>query len=135
MGKFSRYLLAALFIGSGTLHLTKPKPFRSIMPPQIPKPDAMVAISGVAEIFGGIGILIPATRPMAGWGLIALLAAVFPANVHMALEQTEPYGMQIPAALLWARLPLQPLLMWWVFAVTRRKKGRELGPRPSVKIV
>jgi uncharacterized membrane protein len=130
MGKVSRYLLAALFIGSGTLHLTRPKPFRAIMPPQIPEPDAMVAISGVAEILGGFGILIPATRPAASWGLIALLAAVFPANVHMALEHVEPDGMQIPSVLLWARLSLQPLLMWWVFTATRQKKGREQKSQP-----
>ncbi len=123
MAKISRYLLAALFIGSGTLHMVRPKPFRQIMPPQIPQPDAMVAISGVAEILGGFGLLIPATRPAAGWGLIALLAAVFPANVHMALGHIEPEGIQIQSALLWARLPLQPLLMWWIWEATKSPKG------------
>jgi uncharacterized membrane protein len=123
MAKISRYLLAALFIGSGTLHMVRPKPFRQIMPPQIPAPDAMVAISGLAEIWGGLGLLIPATRPAAGWGLIALLAAVFPANVHMALENIEPDGVQIPSGLLWVRLPLQPLLMWWIWATARSAKS------------
>ena len=77
MGKISRYLLAALFIGAGTLHLARPKPFREIMPPMIPAPDLMVTISGIAEIMGGLGMLVPATLPAASWGLIALLVAVF----------------------------------------------------------
>ncbi len=75
----------------------------------------MVAISGAAEILGGCGLLLPATRPAAKCGLIALLAAVFPANVHMALAHIQPEGVKIPSAVLWARLPLQPLLMWWIW--------------------
>jgi uncharacterized membrane protein len=130
MRKISRYLIAAIFISAGTLHLSRPKPFRQIMPPMVPAPDLMVAISGIAEIMGGLGILIPAAMPAARWGLIALLASVFPANIYMALDHIQPEGTQIPSTLLWARLPLQPLLMWWIFESTKQKRGHESNSQP-----
>ena len=71
----------------------------------------MTLISGAAEVAGGLGLLLPATRPAARWGLALLLVLVFPANLDMA-RQPEKYGL--PAWTLWARLPLQPLLLWWV---------------------
>jgi uncharacterized membrane protein len=128
--KISRYLLAALFVGSGTLHLVRPKPFYEIVPPQLPRRELLVAISGVAEIFGGVGMLIPATRRTAGWGLMALLTAVFPANIYMAEANIQPEGIHIPAAFMWARLPLQPLLIWWILAATKKEKGRDSASRP-----
>jgi len=119
MRKFSVAALALLFMGAGVLHLVRPEPFIQIVPPALPNPDWMVLISGLAEMAGGIGILIPSTRPAARWGLVALLVAVFPANIYMAVRHIEPAGTQIPSALLWLRLPLQPLLIWWVIAATR----------------
>jgi uncharacterized membrane protein len=104
------------------MHLIRPEPFRAIVPPVIPRSDWVVFISGVAEIMGGLGILIGATRPAARWGLFALLAVVFPANVYMAQNHIEPQGVTIQDFVLWARLPLQPLLMWWVLAATREDK-------------
>jgi uncharacterized membrane protein len=83
------------------------------MPPYIPRHREMVLASGVAEIAGGAGVLIPATRRAAGWGLLALLAAVFPANVHMALNPKK--FKQVPEPLLWARLPLQGVAAWLVW--------------------
>jgi len=65
--------------------------------------------------------LLPATRAAARWGLAALLVAVFPANVYMAARHVEPAGLVIPPVLLWLRLPLQPLLIWWVIAATKVK--------------
>lgn len=117
----SLVILAVLFVGTGLLHLTKPAPFRQIMPPAIPKPNLVIALSGAAEILGGVGILIPAVRPVARWGIFALLVAVFPANIYMAVDHVEPMSLQIPAVLLWARLPMQALLMWWVIAATAQQ--------------
>ncbi len=122
MYKYSRYLLAALFVLAGGFHLAKPQPFILIVPPWVPAPALMVALSGIAEIVGGLGILNRRTRRAAGWGLIALLAAVFPANIFMALMNIQPAGMTIAPALLWARLPLQPLLMWWIFLATKKPR-------------
>lgn len=89
--------------------------YESIMPPYLPAHRELVLISGLFEMLGGIGTLIPQTRKAAAWGLIALLIAVFPANVYMAVD-TEKFGKLAPAWVLYARLPLQFLLIWWIYA-------------------
>jgi uncharacterized membrane protein len=118
--KLSRTALAAFFSCSGTLHFVKPRAYEAIVPPGIPKKQA-VAISGVAEIAGGLAILHPATRQAGRWWLLALLLAVFPANIHMAINPDQVPGLsksKIPRWALWARLPLQPLAMLWVWRAT-----------------
>jgi uncharacterized membrane protein len=113
---------ALAFIGAGVMHFVRPKPFVEIVPPALPEPEALVAISGAAEIAGGLGLLFERTRRAAGWGLIALLAAVFPANVYMATA-AERFAALVPAWALWARLPLQPAMMlgvWWSAIRARR---------------
>ena len=100
---------------AGTFHFIKPQPFVKIVPPFLPFPLALVYISGVAEILGGIGLLVPAVRLWAGIGLIALLIAVFPANLNMALAP-ERAGLGIAPLWLWLRLPMQVVLVaavWW----------------------
>jgi uncharacterized membrane protein len=108
-------LAGPFFIGAGALHFVKPKPYRAIMPPYIPAPDAMVALSGVAEIAGGVGLLAARSRRLAGWWLVATLVAVFPANVHMAVNP-ERFERGVPGGRtgLYVRLPLQALLIAWV---------------------
>ena len=106
-------LIAALFIGSGILHIVKPSFYVSIMPPWLPSPLMLVLISGVFEMVGGAAVLIPFTREAAGWGLIALLVAVFPANIQMLLDNTSP--SRLWHAGLIARLPLQAVLIYWVY--------------------
>jgi uncharacterized membrane protein len=111
----SRLLLAGLFVAAGVNHFVSPATYVAIVPPQLPAPRALVAISGVAEILGGIGILWRPTRRAAAAGLIALLLAVFPANIYAAAAGMEIGGRAVPTWLLWARLPLQPLLIAWVY--------------------
>lgn len=94
----------------------------SLMPPFLPFPVALIYLSGGLEIAGGIGVMHPKTRRAAGWGLIALLIAVFPANVHAVLTGLRVGEWNVPAWMLWARLPLQPLLIWWVVRVTGSAK-------------
>jgi len=110
--RWGRVALALLFGGAGVLHFIHPETYLRIMPPALPAPRLLVLLSGVAEVAGGLGLLLPATRRWAVWGLLALLVAVFPANVHMLRLAGE---LHIPAWVLWARLPLQPLLMWAVW--------------------
>ena len=117
---FSRALLSVGFVAAGVNHFRAPALYAAIVPPYLPFPLALVAISGLAEIAGGVGAAIPRTRRAAGWGLLALLLAVFPANVYMATEHVVPGDYQIPSALLWARLPLQFALMLWVWSATLR---------------
>jgi uncharacterized membrane protein len=111
-----RQLVGAAFIGSGVLHFTQTRWYEAIMPPYIPRHREMVLISGVAEAAGGAGVLVPAARPYARWWLLALLIAVFPANVHMALNPRD--YRKIPEPLLWARLPLQGVFGWLVWRAT-----------------
>ena len=116
--KLSRTALAALFSFAGILHFVRPRPYEAIVPPPFPKKES-VAISGVAELVGGLAVLHPATRRLGRWGLIALLLAVFPANIWMAVSPEKiPGAHKIPRWALWARLPLQPLAMLWVWRAT-----------------
>lgn len=109
-------LIAAIFVAAGVFHFIKPQMFISIMPDYIPFHRAMVYISGAAEILGGIGLLWPQTKLFAAWGLIALLIAVFPANINMAVEAVQKLGYNSwysIATLL--RLPLQFVLIYWIY--------------------
>ena len=114
--RFSRYALALLFVGAGIMHFVRPETYLRIMPPWLPAPLLLVQLSGAFEMLGGLGLLGSRTRRLAGWGLLALLVAVFPANVYMA-QIHEQLG--IPGWLAWGRLPLQLPLMWWVWRASR----------------
>ena len=114
----ARILLAILFIVAGSLHFLITPVYVSIMPSYLPAPTLLVQMSGVAEMLGGLGLLISTTQPAAAWGLILLLIAVMPANLNMALHSSHWPG--IPVWLLWARLPLQLPLIYWAFLYTRR---------------
>jgi len=109
----SIYAIAALFGAAGAAHFVWPDPFVRIVPPYLPAPRVLVYASGAAELLGAAGVLWPPTRTYAGWGLILLLIAVFPANVHMA--QHPSAFSQIPAWGLYLRLPLQAVLIGWVY--------------------
>ncbi len=110
-----RVLLAAFFVAAGGAHFIRPRLYLAIMPPWIPWPRFWVLFTGVCEIAGGAGLLIEPLRAAAGWGLIALLIGVFPANVHM-LRREWARGFCWKTAALIARLPLQLLLLRWVYA-------------------
>ena len=115
---WSQRLLVALFTAAGTLHFLRPAMYEQIMPDYLPAHRALVLASGAAELAGATGLVFPATRRAAGWWLTAVLLAIFPANVHMTLHP-DRYAA-IPRSLLWARLPIQPLLVLWALRATRR---------------
>lgn len=110
-----RYLIAFSFTAAGLLHFLKTRMYMQIMPDYIPWHKAMVWISGLAEVAGGLGILLPATRLPAVYGLVLLLLAVFPANIDMALKSYRKAGLSPYTWLLLLRLPLQFVLMYWVW--------------------
>lgn len=119
MSLTSPSLVAAFFIVAGAFHFVRPDAYAGIMPTFLPHPEALVLISGAAEIAGGVGMLVSAARRTAGVGLIVLLVAVFPANVQMLLNhrtQGTPWWME---AALWIRLPFQGVLIAWVWRVTQ----------------
>jgi uncharacterized membrane protein len=109
------WVMGLLYVAAGINHFVSTDFYVRIMPPYVPFHLAMVYLSGVAEIALGVAVLIPKTRRIAAWGIIALLVAVFPANVNMLLQ--EPLGA--PVWLLWLRLPLQGVLIAWAYWYTR----------------
>jgi len=107
-------IIGLIFVAAGALHFARPKMYESIMPAYLPAHRELVLISGVFEILGGLGVMLPATRAAAGWGLIALLIAVFPANINMAVD--PKFASLAPRWALFARLPLQFGLIYWIYA-------------------
>jgi uncharacterized membrane protein len=113
--------VVAMFAIAGTLHFVAPRAYERIMPRWLPAHRALIYASGAAELAGAAGLLVPALRATAGWGLIALLVAVLPANVQMLQDaRASARTPRWAVALLWVRLPLQALLMWWVWAAAVR---------------
>jgi len=111
-----RGIPGVLFIAAGMLHFLRPAMYQQIVPPQLGHQALLVAISGAAEIAGGVGLLIPATRRAAAYGLIALLVAVFPANVYMATDGAR-FAKIAPQWALYARLPLQLVVIAWMWSL------------------
>jgi len=107
------YIIAAAFVAAGFAHFAWPQVFERIVPPFFPQKRLLVQASGSLEVIGGLGAVFPASRRFAGYGLVALLIAVFPANVYMAVDAQRFAG--IPVWVLYARLPLQFVLIWWVY--------------------
>lgn len=123
-------LLAAFFVSAGVGHFTNEAFFVRIAPPWLPAPLLMVQLSGIAEIAGGVGVLIPQLRRLAGWGLIALLVAVYPANVHMALHPEQFADVATPGG-LYFRLPLQLVALAWTWWATKPDAPAQPASAPA----
>lgn len=115
MDHLSLYLMAALYVLAGLSHFRNPRFFLKMMPPWVPAHKFVVAASGVVEIALGLLLLWPAARPFAAWGIMALLVMIFPANIYMLTS--GKFG-RIPKWILWLRLPLQAVLLWWAYGFT-----------------
>ena len=110
------YIMAFFYTFAGISHFLNPKFFLRIVPPYIPMKLTVVYLSGVGEIFLGIALIPEVTRSLAAWGVIALLFAVFPANIYHYTSKGA--GMKIPMWLLALRLPIQFLLIAWAWLYT-----------------
>ncbi len=115
-----RVLLALFFIAGGILHFLKTPLYLTIMPPWLPYHLELVYISGILEILGGIGVLIPVLQRYAGYGLIVLVIAVTPANIQMAIDYLQRDGLTALTLLLLLRLPLQLLIIYWIYWCTKK---------------
>ena len=114
------WLMAAFYVFGGFNHLMNPGFYLTIMPPDLPNPEWLNVLSGLAEIVLGVYILEPRTRVYAAWGIIALLIAVFPANLYAAAENVGSAGPGSgPGALAYLRLPFQALFVVWAWWYTR----------------
>lgn len=120
--RIGRCIFAGIFIVSGIMHFAVPKIYVAIVPPILPQREALVYVSGAAEIVGGIGLLLPCVRRAAGYGLAILLVAVFPANIYMAVAHIPATGVAGNRLLQWIRLPLQIPLILWALSYARAKK-------------
>jgi len=109
--------LGAFWIFAGIMHFVIPRQYTAIMPDYLPAHRELVAASGVAEIAGGVAVLHPKMRAFGRWWIIAVLVAIYPANIWMA-QRHERFS-DIPRWALWARLPLQFLFGAWALDVTR----------------
>jgi uncharacterized membrane protein len=116
------FIAAMFYIGAGAAHFLRPELYLQIMPPYLPWHVPLVMISGFFEILGGIGLLVPQVRRPAAWGLVALLIAVFPANIYMATNPIETGMDSMSAVIRWGRLPLQVVLVWWLLWCTRTRQ-------------
>jgi uncharacterized membrane protein len=119
MKRALRWLLAAFMTLAGLNHFLSTDVYVGMMPAVLPSPLVLVYVSGIAEIAGGLGLLPKRTRKLAAWGLIALFIAVFPANLNMAINGLPLGTHSVPVWALWARLPLQLVLIAWAYLFTR----------------
>lgn len=127
------YVMAMLYVAAGINHFRNPAMYSKIIPHFLPWHKAINAVSGAAEILLGLLLFPKQTRSTAAWGLVVLLIAVFPANVQMAVDYTaqhHPYTW-----LTYARLPLQPVLIWWAVSYTGWYKARKRTKAETAKVV
>lgn len=108
-----RWLLALAYGAAGYLHLARPAPFLAITPPWVPQPEWVIAATGIAELAGAIGLMLPALRKPAGWGLALYALCVWPANFHHAFAHIAIGGETLGWWYHGPRLAAQPLIIWW----------------------
>ena len=118
-----RWVLTVGMVFVGVMHFVNPADFVAIVPAVLPAKLALVYISGLAEIAGGLGLILPQTRRLAGWGLVALYIAVFPANINMLVNHLPLGDKPVETWQLWARLPIQLVLIAWAYWYTRPDQG------------
>lgn len=125
MKELSLYAMVLLYVAAGVNHFWNPSMYRKIMPPYLPYPMPLVYISGLSEIVLGLLLIPVTTRPTAAWLIIALLVAIFPANIQMSLNYWKPskrYPERNHHPYFWLtilRLPLQFVLIAWAWSFTK----------------
>ena len=110
------YIMGVVYILAGVNHFIKEGFYEKMLAGFLPFPEALVYISGVAEILCGVGLMVPSTRRMAAWATVLLLVAIFPANINMALHREK---WDYSALMLYLRLPIQFLLIWLAYIYTK----------------
>ena len=122
------WTMGVFYVVAGTMHFLVPGFYRPMMPPYLPAHMALIYLSGLAELALGIAVLVPATRRLAAWGIILLLVAVFPANLHIAFDNVPLAGASAGAGVWnWVRLPLQAVLIAWAWWYTAQPLTARAG--------
>lgn len=119
-----RYVLGVFMVIGGVMHFVSPDFYLPMMPEYLPMHEALVFLSGVAEIVAGVLIIVPSTQKIGGWTVIAVMLGVFPANLHMAMHTEEFADFAAPTA-LYLRLPLQLIPLAWAYWYTRPAASAE----------
>jgi len=125
------WVMAAFYVLAGLMHFRRPDYYMPMMPPYLPWHAALIFLSGAAEVVLGAALLVPSLRRSAAWGIILLLIAIFPANVHIALHNVPVFGAAAGAGIWnWVRLPLQAVLILWAWWYTQPEVtyGRGYAP-------
>ena len=119
--RVARWAMVAFMVASGIGHFAITDAYVAMVPASFPSPRLLVYLSGIAELAGGVGLVLPSPslRRAAAIGIILLLIAVFPANINMAVNHISPAGMHVSPAALWARLPFQLLFIAWAWWLAR----------------
>ncbi len=112
--------MSVLYIIAGVNHFVSPLFYKKIMPPYIPWHMKVIYVSGVLEILLGILLIPKSTRRFAAWGIILLLIAIFPANIYMMTTYLNDHHPKLWITIV--RLPLQILLIWWAYTVSKNKE-------------
>jgi uncharacterized membrane protein len=133
MKKISLYVMILFYAGAGINHFIRPEFYLQIIPGWLPQHKALVLISGIAEILCAVLLLFPKTIRAGAWCTIALLIAIFPANIQMLLNYSRNKNPMLWIALI--RLPIQLLLIWWAYSFTRpiRSAGEGLMSKSYFK--
>jgi len=119
-----RIALSIVMVTTGVLHFIEQDAFVAMMPRVFAFPEVWVWFTGVSEVLGGVGLLIPRLRRTAAFWLIVLYVGVFPANVHMAVNSIPAFGVDVDALWLWLRLPLQLVFIAWAYHAGLRRNPR-----------
>ena len=110
------WLMAVAYVFAGIMHFIRPDAYMPMMPPYLPWHKGLILLSGAAEIGLGLAVLNARLRPYAAWGIILLLIAIFPANIHIALNNVPLFGNPTGAGIWnWVRLSLQGVLALWAW--------------------
>ena len=129
------WMMAVFYVLAGLMHFRRPDYYMPMMPPYLPWHAALVFLSGLAEFGLGIAVLIPSLRRAAAWGIIALLIAVFPANIHIAMHNVPVFGATEGAGIWnWLRLPLQAVLVLWAWWYTQPDADQTGAWAPSAAV-
>lgn len=121
--KIALYVTGLFFVAAGVRHFAMPEFYMLMMPNYLPVPLTLIYISGFFEILGGIGLIIPKTRVLSAWGLMALLLAVLPANVYLWTHNIHLHDSYTPSWFLMLRIPLQFLLIAWMYLFAKNPKS------------
>jgi uncharacterized membrane protein len=120
--EIGKYLMAAFYFLGGINHFLQPEFYLPLIPEYLPDKNLLNTLAGIAEVVGAIGLLIPQTRKIAAWGIVAMLVAFIPSHVYfIQIGSCLEGGLCVSEWIGWIRLVvIHPILIWWAFIYTKQ---------------